>query len=350
MPTLESAVYTSPWGPIELHVRGKRLAHVLLHKPGERVQAPATPGSDAMRRAFGALDRYLRGQDMRIGVKDVALPGGSPFRRRVFRELLKVGFGEVVTYGQLGALAGSPNSARAVGQAVGANPLPVFVPCHRVVAAAGGLGGFGAGLGWKRALLGHEGWQLQGDRLVTNTADCDESRTCVYAGSFDPPTEGHMHMIRRGAALFGHLIVAVGVNPKKRYTFTAQERVEMLRECVRDTENVTVESFEGQFLVHYARSRGARYVLRGIRTDEDYRFEHALRNVNEDLEPGVTTVFLIPPREICEVSSSFVKGLVGYEGWEEVIKPYVPVPVYERLLESRPGWHEQSAGAEGPAD
>ncbi len=175
-------------------------------------------------------------------------------------------------------------------------------------------------------------------------------KVCVYAGSFDPPTQGHMFMIEKGAELFDHLIVAVGINPNKRCTFTVAERLEMLRQCIGDYDNVEVDSFEGQFLARYAQGRGAGYILRGIRSEEDYRFEHTMRNVNEDLAAGVCTVFLIPPREICEVSSSFVKGLVGYEGWEEVIKPYVPAPVYKKLLTSEVEWHEQSAGAEGAAD
>ena len=98
--------------------------------------------------------------------------------------------------------------------------------------------------------------------------------------------------------------------------------------------------------MRYAESKGAGYVLRGIRSEEDYRFEHAMRNVNEDMAPAVTTVFLVPPREICEVSSSFIKGLVGVEGWREVVKPYVPAPVYEKLLGSEIRWTEQSAGGE----
>ncbi len=174
--------------------------------------------------------------------------------------------------------------------------------------------------------------------------------TCVYAGSFDPPTEGHMYMIEQGAALFERLIVSVGVNPNKRYTFSVEERLEMLRECTRDYPNVEVDSFEAKLLVRYAKSKGARYILRGIRSEEDYRFEHAMRNVNEDLAPEISTVFLIPPREICELSSSFVKGLVGFEGWKEVVKPYVPEAVYERLLAGDIQWRERSAGPEGGTD
>ena len=158
------------------------------------------------------------------------------------------------------------------------------------------------------------------------------ARVCVYAGTFDPPTSGHMFMIRKGATLFDRLIVAVGVNPSKSCTFALRERLEMLRDCCREMPNVEVDSFEGRFLVRYAQSRGAGYILRGIRSEEDYRFEHAMRNVNEDLAPEITTVFLMPPRQICEVSSSFVKGLIGVEGWEQVVKPYVPEPVYRHLL------------------
>ena len=155
---------------------------------------------------------------------------------------------------------------------------------------------------------------------------------CVYAGSFDPPTQGHMYMIRKGSELFSKLIVAVGSNPNKHYTFSTTERLKMLRACCHGFTNVEVDHFEGRFLVDYAEAAGANYMLRGIRSQGDYEFERAMRNVNEDLKPGVTTVFLMPPREICEVSSSFVKGLMGPKGWEEVIRPYVPPPVHDMLL------------------
>lgn len=185
---------------------------------------------------------------------------------------------------------------------------------------------------------------------MARKTDTRKPRTCVYGGSFDPPTNGHMYMIEKGAGMFDRLIVAVGVNPNKSCTFGLQARLKMLHECTNGMVNVEVDSFEGQFLAHYAQSKGAGYILRGIRSDEDYRFEHTMRNINEDLEPGVTTVFLIPPRQICEVSSSFVKGLVGFGGWEQVVKPYVPEPVYRELMASRIRWPKQSAGAEGGSD
>jgi pantetheine-phosphate adenylyltransferase len=296
------------------------------------------------------LDHYFSTGGAALDSAEMDLSGASQFERRVFAELVWVPAGEVVTYGELAARLGSPGGARAVGAALGRNPLPIFVPCHRVVAAGGRLGGFSAGPQWKRRLLSHEGWTIKEDKIMRKEPGKAAPRVAVYAGSFDPPTMGHMYMIERGAALFDRLIVAVGVNPHKAYTFGLAERLQMLRECVSRLENVEVDSFEGEFLVRYARGKGASFLVRGIRTEEDYRFEHTMRNVNEDLEPGITAVFLIPPREICEVSSSFVKGLIGFGGWQEIVKPYVPDPVYQRLLVGDVRFAHPGPVAEGPAD
>ena len=158
----------------------------------------------------------------------------------------------------------------------------------------------------------------------------------VYAGSFDPVTNGHLWMINKAVDLFDELIVAVGYNPDKHYTFCADERAAMLRETTRQYTNLRVESFENQFLVDYAQSVGANYIVRGIRTASDYEFERTMRYVNSDLHPDITTIFLLPPREFAEVSSTMVKGLVGPKGWEAVIRQYVPGPVHEKLLQLSP--------------
>ncbi len=155
----------------------------------------------------------------------------------------------------------------------------------------------------------------------------------VYAGTFDPLTVGHLWMIEQGAALFSDLMVAVGINPEKHCMFSVDERLEMLQRSANQLTNVRVSNFTNQFLIAYARSVGARFVLRGIRNESDYEYERVMRNLNGDLGPDITTVFLMPPREIAEVSSSMVKGLVGPEGWETVVKNYVPKPVFEKLKE-----------------
>ncbi len=154
----------------------------------------------------------------------------------------------------------------------------------------------------------------------------------IYAGSFDPPTNGHLWMIRTAAELFREVEVAIGVNPDKRYAYPLADRLALLRACTNGLKNVSVTSFENQFLVNYARSVGARYILRGIRNERDYSFEREMRYVNSDLAPEITTVFLMPPREFADVSSSFVRGLIGPVGWQEVVRRFVPQPVYEFFL------------------
>ena len=160
-----------------------------------------------------------------------------------------------------------------------------------------------------------------------------EEKLAVYAGTFDPLTVGHLWMIEQGAALFDKLIVAIGINPEKRCMFSVDERLETLHRSVKQLTNVEVDSFVNQFLITYAQSVGAQFVLRGIRTESDYEYERVMRNINGDLSSGITTIFMMPPRGIAEVSSSMVKGLIGPEGWETVIKGYLPEPVFEKLKE-----------------
>lgn len=156
----------------------------------------------------------------------------------------------------------------------------------------------------------------------------------VYAGTFDPPTVGHSWMIDRGAEMFDRLVVAVGVNPGKKPLFDVPARLDMLRAGTSNRPSITIASFENRYLIDYAKSIGAAYILRGIRGESDYEYERAMRNINGDLGPEVTTVFLMPPREIAEVSSSLVKSLIGPAGWEDVVRKYLSPAVHARLLEA----------------
>jgi pantetheine-phosphate adenylyltransferase len=157
----------------------------------------------------------------------------------------------------------------------------------------------------------------------------------VYAGSFDPLTVGHLWMIEQGVGLFDRLTVAVGVNPGKQYTFPLEDRLVMLRESTKRFCNVSAASFSNRYLIHYAQLIGATHILRGIRSESDYEFERTMRNINGDLDADICTVFLMPPRDIAEVSSSMVRGLIGPAGWQRIVRKYVPAPVYKRLLKSR---------------
>lgn len=139
-------------------------------------------------------------------------------------------------------------------------------------------------------------------------------------------------MVEQGVTLFDRLVVAIGVNPEKKYTFPVEDRVAMLTEALSRFSNASVRTFSNDFLINYAQTIGATHILRGIRSESDYEYERTMRNINGDLDPGICTVFLMPPRNIAEVSSSMVKGLVGPKGWQRVVRKYVPAPVYKRLL------------------
>src|SRR5262249_16952065 len=136
----------------------------------------------------------------------------------------------------------------------------------------------------------------------------------------------------QGVALFDRLIVTVGVNPDKRYTFPLDDRLHMLRESLKRFRNVSVTAFSNRYLIDYARSIRATHVLRGIRSVSDYESERTMRNVNSELDSRICSVFLMPPRDIADVSSSMVKGLVGPKGWQQVVRKYVPGPVYRRFV------------------
>ena len=156
-------------------------------------------------------------------------------------------------------------------------------------------------------------------------------RTAVYAGSFDPLTNGHLWMIERGLELFDILIVAIGENPSKHYTFTVEERLRLLRESTKPCDRMIIVHFDNRYLVDFAKIMEADYILRGIRSPLDYEYERVLRHINSDMAPEINTVFLMPPRDISELSSNMVKGLSGPVGWEENVSRYVPEPVLKAL-------------------
>ncbi|MDO5059106.1 MAG: pantetheine-phosphate adenylyltransferase, partial [Neisseria sp.] len=107
-------------------------------------------------------------------------------------------------------------------------------------------------------------------------------RRAVYAGSFDPPTNGHLWMIRQAQAMFDELVVSIGVNPDKKNTYTVAERCRMLQDITQAFPNVRVSTFENRFLVDYAHSIGAKFIIRGIRSAGDYEYERSMRYINSD--------------------------------------------------------------------
>lgn len=165
-------------------------------------------------------------------------------------------------------------------------------------------------------------------------------RIAVYGGTFDPITLGHWYMIETALKLFDELIIGIAVNPGKNPWFTKEEREKMITDCLHGLEiawgRVSIKTIpQNTYLVNYAKSVGANFLIRGLRNEADFGYENSLRLVNLDIQPEVETVFLMPPREVAQISSSTVKSLIGPEGWEEVVKKYVPEKVFEAILRKR---------------
>lgn len=142
----------TPWGEFSAEADGQRI--LALRFPGS---APGRlgPHTPIHERLAHELGEYLTGRRRQFGVP--FLTHGTPFQQAVWEELAAIPYGTTITYGELACRVGRPQAARAVGQAVGANPLPILIPCHRVLPAGGGCGGFGPGPSWKRRLLALEG-------------------------------------------------------------------------------------------------------------------------------------------------------------------------------------------------
>jgi pantetheine-phosphate adenylyltransferase len=150
----------------------------------------------------------------------------------------------------------------------------------------------------------------------------------LYPGSFDPPTNGHVDLIQRGAKLFEHLTVAVLNNPgKTNPLFSVTERVEMLAEVTRPIGNVSVATFDG-LMVDFARKLEATAVLRGIRAISDYEHEFQMALMNRRLAPEIETVFLQPAGRYSFVSSRMVKEVFSFGG---DLAGLVPPNVLKRL-------------------
>ena len=149
----------------------------------------------------------------------------------------------------------------------------------------------------------------------------------LYPGTFDPPTNGHLDLIQRGAKLFEHLTVAILVNPVKDPLFTVEERGEMLKESTASLGNVSVATFDG-LMVEFARRQGASAVLRGIRAISDYEYEFQMALMNRRLAPEIETVFLQPAGRYSFVSSRMLKEVFSFGG---DVSGLVPPNVLKRL-------------------
>lgn len=135
----------------------------------------------------------------------------------------------------------------------------------------------------------------------------------IYPGSFDPITKGHLDVLKTGAEIFDKVIIAVSRNTSKSSFLTVEERIELIKASIEGLENVEVDSFEG-LTVEYARSRGAKVLLRGLRAVSDFEYEMQLSQTNSALSEDIKTVFLITKPKYNFISSSTVKEILLMKG------------------------------------
>jgi len=157
-------------------------------------------------------------------------------------------------------------------------------------------------------------------------------KTAIYPGTFDPLTNGHLDVLHEASLVFDRVIAAVGVNPRKVALFSDAERVEMLVHAIEESGwgNVEAASFSG-LTVDFARSRGAAFIVRGLRAVTDFENEMALVLANEQLDPAIKTVFLLPSHRHLYLSSSVVRQAA--ELGSQIIPGSVPTLVEAKLKE-----------------
>ena len=154
-------------------------------------------------------------------------------------------------------------------------------------------------------------------------------KKAVYPGVFDPVTNGHLDVIKRGSIIFDTLIVSVGRNPLKETLFSVKERMEMIRDHVKELQNVTVDCFDGM-LVDYLKKQQTNIILRGIRTVSDFEYEFQRALTNRALNKEVETVFVMTSEQYSFLNSTLIREVVSLGG---SMSQFVPSDVERRLKE-----------------
>lgn len=150
-------------------------------------------------------------------------------------------------------------------------------------------------------------------------------KKCVYPGSFDPITNGHLDVIIRASKVFDEVIILIGNNISKKALFTVEEKINMIKLVTKDYPNIKVDSFSG-LIVDYCKDNNINVIIRGIRNYTDYESEYDLYQHNYDINPNIETLLMMPKPENISISSSSVKEFLKFNC---DISKYVPKDLVE---------------------
>jgi pantetheine-phosphate adenylyltransferase len=158
------------------------------------------------------------------------------------------------------------------------------------------------------------------------------TQTVIYPGTFDPITNGHVDLVERASRLFDKVVLGIAHSEKKVPLFSLEQRVALCRTSLSHLDNVEVVGFSN-LLIDFARSQGARCVLRGLRAVADFEYEFQLANMNRAMYPDFESIFLTPSEHLSYISSSLVREIAALDG---DISPFVPEPVNAAVRERYP--------------
>jgi pantetheine-phosphate adenylyltransferase len=149
-------------------------------------------------------------------------------------------------------------------------------------------------------------------------------RIALFPGSFDPFTNGHLDIVRRGAELFDEVVVAIGTNSSKQRYVPIEQMLELLGEVFQDEPRVSVRTFRG-LTAEFAREVGARFLLRGLRNSIDFEYEKPIAYGNQHVNPGLETVFLLTAPDLGAISSTIIRDIHRFGGNVDAFVPF-PMP------------------------
>ncbi len=161
--------------------------------------------------------------------------------------------------------------------------------------------------------------------------DISNRTTAVYPGTFDPVTNGHLDLIKRGLNIFDSLIVAVAYNPFKKPIFSVEERVDFIKESTKGMKGLSVVSFDG-LLIDFMKEKRSKIIIKGLRAISDFEYELQLSLMNRRLDSSIETVFMMPSEEYTFLSSKIIKEVASLAGnVSEMVPDVVSKALYKKF-------------------